>query len=114
MAQGMAKGLKSKVPSGGRKKTGKTKKGKRDIAPKNAHLIKERQQHKVGCRSILFARNGAAVLERLKTRKHQSEYSADRSLPPATVEQDQWLDREADDIYCFCWKIIHHEGSRRD
>ncbi|ORX33528.1 UPF0390 protein [Kockovaella imperatae] len=46
MAQGSSKGLKAKAPSGGRKNTGKTKKGRRDIAPKNAQKVKEKQQQK--------------------------------------------------------------------
>ena len=48
MAQGTSKGLKAKTPSGGRKKAGLTKKGKRDVAPKNAQRVKEKQQQKVG------------------------------------------------------------------
>ncbi|KAK1926631.1 hypothetical protein DB88DRAFT_482515 [Papiliotrema laurentii] len=46
MAQGNTKGLKAKATSGGRKKTGKMQKGRRDIAPKNAQKVKERSQHK--------------------------------------------------------------------
>ena len=53
MAQGSTKGLKAKAPSGGRKNAGKTKKGRREIAPKNAQKVKEKQQHKVGSRSYL-------------------------------------------------------------
>ena len=47
MAQGSTKNLKSKSPSGGRKKSGLTKKGKRDIAPKNKQRVEERAHKKV-------------------------------------------------------------------
>lgn len=47
MAQGKTKGLKAKVASGGRKKSGTMSKGKRDIPPKNVHHVRERQTKKV-------------------------------------------------------------------
>ncbi|OCF59179.1 hypothetical protein L486_03681 [Kwoniella mangroviensis CBS 10435] len=48
MAQGGSKNIKSKSQSGGsaRKKAGKTKPGKRDVAPKDKHRIAERVQKK--------------------------------------------------------------------
>ncbi|RSH79117.1 uncharacterized protein EHS24_001155 [Apiotrichum porosum] len=46
MAQGKTKGLKAKVASGGRKKSGTMSKGKRDIPPKNVHHVRERQTKK--------------------------------------------------------------------
>jgi hypothetical protein len=47
MAQGLAKGLKAKTSSGGRKKTGYTKPGKRVVAPKDAGKVREKMQNKV-------------------------------------------------------------------
>lgn len=48
MAQGNVKGLKSKTGSGGRKKGGIMKKGKRDIAPKQKDHVREKTTKKVG------------------------------------------------------------------
>jgi hypothetical protein len=47
MAQGTSKGLKTMHQSGGRKKGGLMRKGKREIAPKNKQRIDERAQKKV-------------------------------------------------------------------
>ena len=47
MAQGGSKLPKTQPQSGGRKKGGLTKKGKRDIAPKNRQKVEERAQKKV-------------------------------------------------------------------
>ncbi|ORY25365.1 hypothetical protein BCR39DRAFT_590220 [Naematelia encephala] len=46
MAQGTTKGLKAKSQSGGRKKTGQTKKGKRVVPPKDKQRIQERSHQK--------------------------------------------------------------------
>ncbi|BEI80704.1 hypothetical protein CcaverHIS002_0112330 [Cutaneotrichosporon cavernicola] len=45
MAQGASK-LKTKAPSGGRKKSGQTKKGKRDAPPKKLQHVRERATQK--------------------------------------------------------------------
>lgn len=49
MAQGAGK-LKTKTPSGGRKKGGLTKKGKRDAPPKKIVHVRERVSQKVSLR----------------------------------------------------------------
>lgn len=46
MAQGAGK-LKAKAPNGGRKKSGLTKKGKRDAPPKKIQHVRERATQKV-------------------------------------------------------------------
>ena len=55
MAQNTTKGLKSKPQSGGRKKGGLTKKGKREIAPKNKQKVEEHAQKKVGAYFVPLA-----------------------------------------------------------
>lgn len=47
MTQGASKGSKAKFKSGGRKKGGLMKKGKREIAPKNKQKVVEKAQKKV-------------------------------------------------------------------
>ncbi|KAL7423352.1 hypothetical protein Q5752_002655 [Cryptotrichosporon argae] len=46
MAQGNTKGLKSKAASGGRKKGGTMKKGRREIAPKQVDRVREKVHQK--------------------------------------------------------------------
>lgn len=60
MAQGNTKGLKAKATSGGRKKGGTMQKGRRDIKPKNAQKVAERQHHKV-CGSLFVSTDLCSV-----------------------------------------------------
>lgn len=54
MAQGAGKSIKAKGKSGGsqRKNTGKTKPGKREVAPKDRQRVLERSQKKVNLRRL--------------------------------------------------------------
>lgn len=58
MAQGAGKSIKAKGKSGGsqRKNTGKTKPGKREVAPKDRQRVLERSQKKVNLRRLRLHR----------------------------------------------------------
>lgn len=64
MAQGAGKSIKAKGKSGGsqRKNTGKTKPGKREVAPKDRQRVLERSQKKVNlCWLSLYKRQDSQV-----------------------------------------------------
>lgn len=84
MAQGNTKGLKGKTASGGRKKTGQTKKGRREIAPKKIDVVREKMTKKVGT-------------------------SGNGMLMADTLGQDQQFHRKANGQCCQFGKIDYHE-----